>query len=194
MTSVAHDAPTTEHSSLPLPTVVVDLSPSVPSLPTSAQPALSSSTSTPASEPAEKAEDPIDMDIFSQILELDEPDDETYEFSVEMVKAYFAQAQTTLGNMDSALDSKDLSKLSQLGHFLKGSSAALGVHKVVHSCERIQHLGALRDVDNDEDVASDVALDKITDILGTAKVEYGEAQTWLKDWYEEKGLTLDDES
>jgi osomolarity two-component system phosphorelay intermediate protein YPD1 len=44
---------------------------------------------------------PINMDIFGQILELDE--DDTFEFSKEMVEAYFSQASTTFDDMDNAL-------------------------------------------------------------------------------------------
>jgi hypothetical protein len=43
----------------------------------------------------------IDMEIFSQILELDEED--SCEFSYEMVLAYFDQAKEAFSNLDSAL-------------------------------------------------------------------------------------------
>src|SRR5712671_7481104 len=38
-------------------------------------------------------------------------------------------------------EAKDLEQLSSLGHFLKGSSAALGVTHVRASCEEIQNYG-----------------------------------------------------
>lgn len=38
-------------------------------------------------------------------------------------------------------EAKDLEKLSQLGHFLKGSSATLGFTHVRDECEKIQHWG-----------------------------------------------------
>ncbi len=47
-------------------------------------------------------EDPINMEIFNQIIELDE-DDEDLEFSTGMVEAYFAQADKTFTDMDEAL-------------------------------------------------------------------------------------------
>ena len=43
----------------------------------------------------------IDMDIFEQILELDEEDDD--QFSREMVYAYFTQAEKTFTDMAAAL-------------------------------------------------------------------------------------------
>jgi HPt (histidine-containing phosphotransfer) domain-containing protein len=79
--------------------------------------------------------------------------------------------------------SKDLAKLSSLGHFLKGSSAALGVSKVQASCEKIQHYGQLRDEEEGKDLSRDAALDKIHQLLGQVKAEYSVAETWLKKWY-----------
>lgn len=80
---------------------------------------------------------------------------------------------------------KDMSKLSSLGHFLKGSSAALGVSKVKLSCERIQHHGALKDEAGTKDIEEDVALSKIEKLLKQVKEEYAEAEAWLKQEYEE---------
>lgn len=36
---------------------------------------------------------------------------------------------------------KNLTELDNLGHFLKGSSAALGLQRIAWVCERIQNLG-----------------------------------------------------
>lgn len=82
---------------------------------------------------------------------------------------------------------KDCKKLSSLGHFLKGSSAALGVTKVEHSCESIQHYGNLRDNKAEVDLTSDVALSKISATLKEAKEQYKEAETWLRDWHSGTG-------
>lgn len=45
------------------------------------------------------------MDIFSQILELDDEEDEDdcHQFSRTMIQAYFAQAKKTFQEMDEAL-------------------------------------------------------------------------------------------
>ncbi|KAJ2433487.1 Phosphorelay intermediate protein, partial [Coemansia sp. RSA 2424] len=71
----------------------------------------------------------LDLDAFNQLLSMDDENDEEYEFSRDIVFNYFEQAVTTFADMDKALKAKDLSKLSSLGHFLKGSSATIGVKK-----------------------------------------------------------------
>ena len=79
--------------------------------------------------------------------------------------------------------SGDCTKLSSLGHFLKGSSATLGVTKVQDSCESIQHYGDLRDNKTGKVLTPDVALSKISASLKEAKEEYKVAEIWLKKWY-----------
>jgi len=59
--------------------------------------------------------------------------------------------------------------LSSLGHFLKGSSAALGLKKLKQSFEDIQHIGALKDGQSSEE-----ALTKIQQLLITAHKQYDE--------------------
>lgn len=80
-------------------------------------------------------------------------------------------------------EEKNLKKLSDLGHFLKGSSAALGVSKVQASCEKIQHYGVLRDEEAVKDLNEGEALEKIKGMLGTVKEEYNIAEKWMKEWY-----------
>lgn len=82
---------------------------------------------------------------------------------------------------------KDLVKLSSLGHFLKGSSAALGVSRVQSSCEQIQHIGQLRDEIAGKDLTPEAALARIGPILTRVKRDYNVAEKWLKQWYEEHG-------
>ncbi|TDL22089.1 histidine-phosphotransfer domain, HPT domain-containing protein [Rickenella mellea] len=125
----------------------------------------------------------IDMETFLQILDLDE--DDTHDFSKGMAWAYFSQAAHTFTEMDEALAAKDLGKLSSLGHFLKGSSAALGVAKVQASCERMQHLGQRRDEEAGVDLSQEEALARIAPLLVAVKKEYAVAQAWLKNWYKE---------
>ncbi len=79
---------------------------------------------------------------------------------------------------------KDLAQLSALGHFLKGSSATLGLTKVKDSCEKIQHLGARKDESGDDTSMDDQGcLDKISGTLVTVKAEYKEAEKMLKRFY-----------
>ncbi|KAF7794616.1 hypothetical protein EIP86_005752 [Pleurotus ostreatoroseus] len=173
---------------------------------TPAPDAAPSTAPTPAADPDEKEEaeenekeeeddasaEPkiiVDEATFNQILELDE--DDTFDFSTEMVIQYFQQATTTFEEMQSALDEKDLPKLSSLGHFLKGSSAALGVQQVQRSCERIQHYGKCWDEEAGKTLSEQEALDMITPLLKTVSKEYQEAEKWLKNWYLKKSIDLD---
>jgi len=127
----------------------------------------------------------IDMEIFQQILDLDEEDDSS--FSEEMVKDYRDQAAATFKDMEAAIAKRDCAELSSLGHFLKGSSAALGVVKVQKSCEFIQNYGHLRDEKAGGDLTCEDALSRISDVLEKAKEEFKEAEAWLEDWYESGG-------
>jgi osomolarity two-component system phosphorelay intermediate protein YPD1 len=76
---------------------------------------------------------------------------------------------------------KDLSELSSLGHFLKGSSAALGVSKVQLSCEHIQHYGQRKE--GIATLTEAEAIVKITKSLACAREEYEEAKRWLESFY-----------
>lgn len=87
---------------------------------------------------------------------------------------------------------KDLARLSSLGHFLKGSSAALGVAKVQASCERIQHYGQRRDEEAGVSISDGEALDRIESLLAQVKKEYEDAEKWLKDWYRQRGVEPDE--
>jgi HPt (histidine-containing phosphotransfer) domain-containing protein len=118
------------------------------------------------------------METFGQILELDEDEDER-DFSRPMVKDYFAQAVKTFEDMDHAIERKDLGDLSNLGHFLKGSSAALGLSRVQDSCEKIQHYGHLRNEEKGTDLLPTEALDRIVKTVERAKIDYKEAKAWL---------------
>jgi len=135
------------------------------------------------SKPKEECGSPIDMETFSQILELDDEDDETHDFSWSMVRAYFEQAENKFRDMDDAVTRKDLLSLSESGHFLKGSSAALGLWRVKESCEKIQHNGLLRDDKTDKRLTPEDALKSIQELLKQVKVDNNEADIWLQDFY-----------
>ncbi|KAH9865304.1 hypothetical protein IAQ61_009251 [Plenodomus lingam] len=134
------------------------------------------------------AEDTIDPATFEQILEMDE-DEEEREFSKSIVYDFFGQADTTFKKMDSELkdgDAKALKELSELGHFLKGSSATLGLTKVKDSCEKIQHYGQLKDESGTKDITEEVAKEKLADIIEQAKTEFKEVEKVLRDFYHDQ--------
>lgn len=165
------------------------------------EPKPSASTSKVAEEATEEAEeegdgtsDPdapepvIDMDTFSQILEMD--DDDTHEFSMSIVENYMEQAEVTFKSMDDAFAAKNLSEMSRLGHFLKGSSAALGISQVQTGCEAMQYYGQLKRGPNGVKIQAQEALDLIRPLLVRIKAGHREAEKWLKDFY---GMEKEDE-
>jgi len=125
----------------------------------------------------------IDALTFEQILEMDDDEDER-EFSKSIVFGFFEQAEQTFKKMDDALKVGDLSTLSSLGHFLKGSSATLGLTKVKDSCEKIQHYGQKKDEDGTADEPDETkCLAKIKDALVIVKEEYAEVEKVLRRFY-----------
>jgi len=127
----------------------------------------------------------FDITTFNQILEMDD-DPEEREFSKSIVFDFFDQAESTFGKMEQAVQDKDLTTLSQLGHFLKGSSATLGLTHVKNSCEKIQHLGSRKDETGTNSEPDDVvSLSRLKDVIEQAKSEYEEARALLEEFYKE---------
>ena len=79
---------------------------------------------------------------------------------------------------------RDLAQLSSLGHFLKGSSATLGLNKVKDHCEKIQHYGARKDetgtIDEHDDSKS---LHRVEQALALLKADYGDVEKKLRLFY-----------
>ncbi|KAF8606899.1 histidine-phosphotransfer domain, HPT domain-containing protein [Ceratobasidium sp. AG-I] len=140
--------------------------------------------------PPPKVTGDIDEEVFAQITEMDDEDPDC-EFSREIVVDYFKQAETTFDELRKALDKKDLSTLSAKGHFLKGSSAALGIIKVQDSCEHIQHYGAKRDEIKGVDITPDDALKRIRAMMPRLERDYKLAEAWLRDYYSKLGIELE---
>ena len=133
---------------------------------------------------------------------MDDDEDER-EFSRSIVYGFFDQAEVTFKKMDDALlaspkllstapltcllptrEHKDLPTLSSLGHFLKGSSATLGLTKVKDSCEKIQHYGGRKAADgNPVPWDDDKLIRLIKETLGVVKSDYTEAERILKKYY-----------
>jgi len=127
--------------------------------------------------------DSIDAVTFEQILEMDDEDDD-HDFSRSIVYGFFEQAEATFTKMDEALKAKNLEELSSLGHFLKGSSATLGLTKVKDSCEKIQHYGQKKDDDGTKDEPDEEkCLSKIEVTLKAVREEYQEVKIVLKKFF-----------
>ncbi|KAI0542128.1 hpt domain-containing protein [Xylaria digitata] len=127
--------------------------------------------------------DAIDTLTFSQILEMDDSEDDR-EFSRSIVYGFFEQAEETFEKMDSALQSRDLDELYRLGHYLKGSSATVGLTKVKDSCEHIQRYGKRENVDGTPEPDEELCLARIKSTLKTVKSEYAEAEKILKKFFD----------
>lgn len=131
------------------------------------------------------------METFGQLLEMDDEDDRG--FSQEIVWNFFEQANSTFEEMDDALKQEDLPSLSRLGHFLKGSSAAVGVIKVRDGCESMQHLGKQHDEAGVLDISREEALKRVAKTLEDVKKHYTSAEKALKKFYEDEGALPEDE-
>ncbi|KAF2866075.1 putative histidine phosphotransferase HPT1p [Massariosphaeria phaeospora] len=129
------------------------------------------------------ASDKLDAATFEQILEMDE-DEEEREFSKSIVYDFFGQAESTFDKMDSSV--KDLKTLSELGHFLKGSSATLGLTKVKDSCEKIQHYGQKKDETGTKDITEEEGLEKLKTTIEQAKTEFHDVEKVLKKFYNDE--------
>lgn len=80
---------------------------------------------------------------------------------------------------------QDLPKLSSLGHFLKGSSATLGLSKVRDACERIQHLGQRKsDANAQEGTHPDEwYLARLAEVISQVKADVHVVERMLKTFY-----------
>lgn len=84
-------------------------------------------------------------------------------------------------------EEKKLSDLSSLGHFLKGSSATLGLSKVKEACEKIQHYGAGKDETGTADEPDQsTSLKNIEKTLTQVKEDYKEVEEFLRRFYGEE--------
>ncbi|PYH45204.1 Hpt domain-containing protein, partial [Aspergillus saccharolyticus JOP 1030-1] len=126
----------------------------------------------------------IDQTTFEQILEMDDEGDN--DFSKGIVFGFFDQAESTFDKMEKHLADKDLAELSSLGHYLKGSSATLGLIKVKDACEKIQHYGAGKDETGTNDEPNqEVSLENIRKTLTQVKKDYKEVEDFLRRYYGE---------
>lgn len=82
---------------------------------------------------------------------------------------------------------KDFDGLSSLGHFLKGSSATLGLTKVKDACEKIQHCKDELPKD-DTDKERTKAIKGIKKTLKEVKSDYEEVATILRRFYGEEAV------
>lgn len=80
-------------------------------------------------------------------------------------------------------EKSDLVSLSSLGHFLKGSSATLGMAKVRDGCEKIQQYGKRVDDDGNPDLDEDICLKRIGEAMSHVKEDYADVEKALRKYY-----------
>lgn len=81
-------------------------------------------------------------------------------------------------------DKKELIKLSELGHFLKGSSATLGLIKIRDGCEKIQRYGKNENEDGSPEPDSELCLNRIKEALAAVRADYEEVEKLLRQFYD----------
>lgn len=84
-------------------------------------------------------------------------------------------------------EAKNVKRLGELAHFLKGSSGQVGVSKVKDECNRMQYYGKLRDEEKKVDLKEEQALEMITASLKIAKKDYEEAEGLLNEYFDAPG-------
>ena len=93
-------------------------------------------------------------------------------------------------------DEQDLPDLSSKGHYLKGSSATLGLIKIRDSCEKIQRYGLKENVDGTPEPDEELCLKRIKNTLTELRDDFDEIAKALKRFYradEEEGEEDDSE-
>lgn len=82
--------------------------------------------------------DGINWEIVEQLMELDE-DDGMYEFTNRILQDYFTQMEEKMPEIHNLVVNRRYEDAAHLGHFLKGSSAAIGAECISDICDKIQH-------------------------------------------------------
>lgn len=83
--------------------------------------------------------------VFDELIGMDEDEEG---FSKTLFQTFVDQFKETIDQIKDGLANKNLDQLSSLGHYLKGSAAALGLVKISTQCERIQNYGRKNNFDN----------------------------------------------
>lgn len=79
------------------------------------------------------------MASFGPILAMDD-NDPSREFTKALVWAWCDQAELAIEEMEQYLRAGDIVRLADKAHYLKGSSASLGLVKVSYTCKALYHV------------------------------------------------------
>lgn len=133
--------------------------------------------------------DLINWTIFQELLLMDEDEEG---FALSLVETFVQQAKDTFQEIEEIFNGphtdEQLHKLSSLGHYIKGSAAALGLQKVQNECERIQNYGKMEVFDNNPDAANAKNIEDWFNCCKNAyelvKVYFNESKNLLSAYFE----------
>lgn len=129
--------------------------------------------------------------VFSELIAMDEDEEG---FSKQLFETFVIQVLETFEEIDENLKAKNLDKLSSLGHYLKGSAAALGLNTISIECERIQNYGHKINFDNfeledEKDIdqeTDDYWVLLITDALDKARDGFEKSREALNEYFDDE--------
>lgn len=133
----------------------------------------------------------IEWSVFSELVAMDEDEEG---FSKSLFETFVEQVKETVQEIDANLAAKNLDKLSSLGHYLKGSAAALGLETISAQCERLQNYGKrincdgfkLEDEPNLSEDDDEFWIKLIEDALQKAKDDFEKARKELNYYYDDE--------
>lgn len=126
----------------------------------------------------------ISADLFDNVLMLDVQRND-HNDSYGVIKTFLQQVDETIVEFDQLFNQKKMEDLSRRGHFLKGSSATLGIKKIRLDCEKIQHYASYKDLDGTRALTSPEAESMLETVLSELKDHWAEARRHLQYLYAE---------
>lgn len=131
----------------------------------------------------------IEWSVFSELVAMDEDEEG---FSKSLFQTFVDQVLETFKEIDENLKTKNFDKISALGHYLKGSAAALGLEKISSQCERIQNYGHKVNFDNFElkdkkdPKDDDFWIELIEDALNKARDWFSKSRKALNNYFDDE--------
>jgi len=125
----------------------------------------------------------VDIEIFNELLEMDNENEGSRTFSRGLVRDYEKQADEMIRSMKEAVKAKNLLSLKQLGYHLKQTSTSLGLPRVSQCCEKIQFLAQQKDEQGINFVERDYAISRCRELLQELDKDREDARTWFVKFY-----------
>lgn len=131
----------------------------------------------------------IEWSVFSELVAMDEDEEG---FSKSLFQTFVDQVLETFKEIDENLETKNFDKISGLGHYLKGSAAALGLEKISSQCERIQNYGHkvnfdnFKVKDNNDQKDDEFWIKLIEDALNKARDGFAKSRKALNNYFDDE--------